>query len=353
MYTKNKNKPYISVIVPVYNVEKYVKNCIDAILNQTLRNIEIILIDDGSTDGCGKICDEYKEKDPRIKVIHQKNKGLGLARNAGIKVASGEYLGFVDSDDCIATNFYETLYNNALKYNADISYCSWIKFVGDIPECPQTEQSILVYKDEQIQEYLYNRIGMPPNEKNDNLYGASVWCGIFKKSLIDNNSLEFVSERQFIAEDMIFDIDIISVSNTIVHSDQQLYFYRTNPKSLTGVYKKDRFEKNVELIHEMDRRLGKKFCDNSYGKHLSRYFLTVARIAILQEVYFRKINGNKVAIENIRRIAQNDELQTILNSYNYKALPFKYRIICSLEAKQNATLLFLLCVLFIRLKNKA
>ena len=116
--------PQISVIVPIYNVEKYLAKCIDSIINQTLTNIEIILVNDGSTDNSRKIIDKYDKKDSRIKVIHKKNGGQGSARNAGLDIAKGEYIGFVDSDDWIDSNMYENLYNAAISNNADIVVCN-------------------------------------------------------------------------------------------------------------------------------------------------------------------------------------------------------------------------------------
>ncbi|HEY8803664.1 MAG TPA: glycosyltransferase, partial [Clostridium sp.] len=102
--------PLISIIVPIYKVEVYIRNCVDSILNQTYKNLEIILVDDGSPDNCGNICEEYSSKDKRIKVIHKKNGGLSSARNAGLDIASGEYIGFIDSDDWIEGDMYESLY---------------------------------------------------------------------------------------------------------------------------------------------------------------------------------------------------------------------------------------------------
>ena len=114
------SKPLISVIVPVYNVEKYLGKCVDSILAQTYENLEIILVEDGTRDGCGAICDAYAAKDPRVRVIHKENGGLSSARNAGMDIARGEYFGFVDSDDWIEPETYETLLNLAEKYNADL-----------------------------------------------------------------------------------------------------------------------------------------------------------------------------------------------------------------------------------------
>lgn len=115
----------ISVIIPIYNVEEYLEKCVNSVLNQTYSDLEIILVDDGSTDNSGKICDELKNKDNRIIVIHQENQGLSAARNAGIAKALGEYIAFVDSDDYIMEDMYETLYKNLEKTDADISICKY------------------------------------------------------------------------------------------------------------------------------------------------------------------------------------------------------------------------------------
>lgn len=118
--------PLISVIVPIYNVEKYLVRCVDSIVNQTYKNLEIILVDDGSPDRCPQMCDDYAEKDSRIKVVHKKNGGLSDARNAGMAVATGEYISFIDSDDWIETSMFELLLNNIFQYDCEIS-CGGIK----------------------------------------------------------------------------------------------------------------------------------------------------------------------------------------------------------------------------------
>ena len=122
-------KPKVSVIVPVYNTEKYLKRCLDSILNQTLSDIEIIIVDDGSKEACALLCDQFAKLDSRIKVVHKQNAGLGFARNTGLNEANGEYVGFVDSDDYIEPMMYETLYAAAKNNGADIAV-SGISFVG-------------------------------------------------------------------------------------------------------------------------------------------------------------------------------------------------------------------------------
>ena len=119
------NEELISIIVPVYNVEAYIHQCIKSIIEQSYKNLEIILVDDGSKDKSGKICDDYARKDKRIKVIHKKNGGLSDSRNAGITVATGKYIAFVDSDDWIEKNMYEKMYNECEKFGADICICGF------------------------------------------------------------------------------------------------------------------------------------------------------------------------------------------------------------------------------------
>lgn len=118
----------ISVIVPVYNVEKYLSQCLDSIIHQTYKNLEIILVDDGSTDSSGLICDNYSQKDKRIKIIHKCQGGLSDARNAGLKIATGEYISFIDSDDFIDKNMYSILINNTQKYNSDIVWFNYYNY---------------------------------------------------------------------------------------------------------------------------------------------------------------------------------------------------------------------------------
>ena len=125
-------QPKVSIIIPVYNAEKYLLRCVDSLVNQTLKEIEIILVDDFSTDNSGILCDELALKDERIKVIHKKNEGAGFARNAGIEIAKGKYIGFVDSDDYVDVKMYESMYNVAEKYSTDFVMSSVILIGGNV-----------------------------------------------------------------------------------------------------------------------------------------------------------------------------------------------------------------------------
>ena len=144
----------ISIIIPVYNVEKYLAKCLDSVLNQTYKNLEIILVDDGSKDNSGAICDEYAKRDNRIIVVHQKNSGVSKARNLGMSMATGDYIGFIDSDDTIEANMYEVLLKNAIESGAEISYCGLkqIQLDGKIDYSNNTLEKRVVKKEEAIKD---------------------------------------------------------------------------------------------------------------------------------------------------------------------------------------------------------
>ena len=134
----------ISIIIPVYKVENYLEKCIDSILCQTYRNLEVILVDDGSPDKCGEICDRYAAKDNRVKVIHKKNAGVARARNDGIDIATGDYISFIDSDDWIAENAYEVLYNGLKEYNADCSVGGCVNVLKKMIYCNRRNVNLKV-----------------------------------------------------------------------------------------------------------------------------------------------------------------------------------------------------------------
>ena len=166
------DKELVSIIVPIYNVEKYLIKCIESILNQTYKNLEIILVDDGSTDSCNKICDRYKKIDKRVVVIHKKNGGLSSARNIGIKKAKGKLISFVDSDDYIKPNMIEELKNNMYFYNSDISVCDYYYIIDGKRQISDNNN----LKRNCITKYK-NKFIYKPN--------SAVWNKLYKKNLFE------------------------------------------------------------------------------------------------------------------------------------------------------------------------
>lgn len=204
----------ISIIVPVYNVEQYLDDCLVSILNQTYKNLEIILIDDGSTDNSGKICDEYAKKDSRIIVFHKENGGVSSARNAGLRIAKGIYIGFVDPDDWIAEDMYEVLYLNAKKYDADVSVCKFKIILNRnfSDKNKKYDNNVVVLNVVQSMRYMLS---------DDENYACGPCNKLYKKVIVKN-----FNKKLKIAEDLLFNFNIFyNIKNVTVFITQEKYFY--------------------------------------------------------------------------------------------------------------------------------
>ena len=208
--------PKVSVIVPVYNVERYLRRCLDSLVNQTLEEIEIILINDGSTDGSLSILEEYALKDSRIRVINQENQKQGAARNNGLKVAQGEYVGFVDSDDWVDEDFLEKLYNSAKNNDADISVATIIR------KREYVQKYRVYYTEEKVYETLKDKIEICNIPKC-----CYVWNKLYKKELLIG--FDFTVDRYF--EDVLWLLEIIKKANKIVTVPNSNYYYWVNNNS--------------------------------------------------------------------------------------------------------------------------
>ena len=188
-------QPLISIIVPIYNVSKYLDRCMDTILNQTYKNLEIIMVDDESPDDCGKKCDEYAKKDDRIVVIHKKNAGLGMARNSGLEIAKGQYVGFIDSDDYVSKDMFEKLYETLKENNADTCFGRYydVDSNGNAREAKEYYKRDL-YQGNQVKELILGMIGSLPEDPGDVEIGMSVWKGLYSMELINKYNLKFPSQ---------------------------------------------------------------------------------------------------------------------------------------------------------------
>lgn len=211
----------ISVIVPVYNVEKYLKRCVDSIIWQSYSNLEIILVNDGSPDRCGEICNEYAKKDDRVRVIHKKNGGLSDARNAGVEIARGNYLAFIDSDDWVNEKYFEKLYQLISNTNSDIVSCNFLETDGKVKTTIPQEVEIYTFTNYEALEQLTNKF-----------YSQLVvsWGKIYKSNLF--NDIKFpvgkIHEDEFVIHHLLYSAD------KVVLTTEQLYYYYQRNDSITG-----------------------------------------------------------------------------------------------------------------------
>ena len=323
--------PKISVIVPVYRVEKYLGRCVNSLLGQTLSDIEIILVDDGSPDGCPALCDEFAKKDGRIKVLHKENEGLGLARNSGMSLAVGEYIAFVDSDDYVKSEMYRTLYEAAQRENADIAMCG-LCCIGGIMSAKENDvQNINCFDGytvfdgkEGIDRLMLDISGALPKEDQDSRYGFSSVKNIYRKEVLEKNKIRFLSEKEVMSEDVFFLLDFLDKCECAVGVPGAFYCYCRNGQSLSKSYRSDRFEKCRLIIDGINGVLSKRMDESVYKIYSDRLFQAYARAACMQEIQFAPSNGidKKELDRRLKAICNSKRLKTTLKNYPWHKLPF-------------------------------
>lgn len=207
----------VSIIVPVYNVEKYLDQCVNSLINQTYDKIEIILVDDGSKDNSGRLCDEWAKKSNKIKAVHKKNAGLGMARNTGLEHVTGNYVMFIDSDDYLAENVVEKLLEKLLTEKVDAAFTGMIRFNDDkiLSEVDRKYKDNTFRENELCEKYLMEMAGTLPDEPIDSYLYMSVCTGLYSMKVIKDYSIQFESERKMISEDFIFNIDYFSIAKGV------------------------------------------------------------------------------------------------------------------------------------------
>lgn len=311
----------ISVIIPVYNVEGYLKECLDSIINQTYDNLQIIIIDDGSNDNSGIICDEYAKIDSRITVIHQDNGGLSDARNTGLDLAIGEYISFVDSDDFISCDYFEFLLNNLIKYDSDISCCAAYKYHS---------------KDNYKSSYVNEVKKMTNNEAifhliiEDSYCSHAAWAKLYKRQLF--NKIRFPKGK--IHEDLIVVPRLVGDSKSVIYNGQPKYFFRMREGSITrsGFSKKSLDQVfGYELLQEYITNHFPELLKYSKTKLLNSYFAFLGLIYINKKE--KEFNIERKAI--INKIKENkfwdkdlnikQRLSIIIVEFNPKLFGLFYR----------------------------
>jgi len=248
----NYGNELISIIVPVYNVERYLEKCVNSIINQTYKNLEIILVDDGATDSSGNMCDELAKSDNRIKVYHKENGGLSDARNYGVERATGDYIGFVDSDDYIDSEMYEKLYEAIKKENVDVAECSLkVIYPGKIELFTDEKYYKVLGKTEYLEEYLTIK----------KVFG-SVWTKLIKSDV----AKKLVFPKGKLYEDTYYAYDLINIANSFVLIDSPSYNYLMRENSITNSKMYAYFSVLNSILLEENYR------NNEYYSEILSYF---------------------------------------------------------------------------------
>lgn len=260
----------VSVVIPVYNVEKYLDRCVTSVVNQTYRNLEILLIDDGSPDNCPQMCDAWAEKDARIRVFHKQNEGQGIARNIGIENASGEYIYFVDSDDYIALDTIEKTHGLAARENAEIVVFGFSNVNAKGNVCSSfAPAQVSTFRGKAVQEeFLPDLIAADPRGNGERKFYLSACMTLFSMELIQRVDWRFVSERGIISEENYSMPELLCYAESVAVLPEPLYFYCVNSASFSRKYMPGRYKK-IAFFYESCLEL----CDElGYGKEIKHRF---------------------------------------------------------------------------------
>ena len=342
-------KPKVSIIVPIYNVEKYMRRGMNSILNQTLKEIEIILVDDGSTDSSGKIADEYMLIDSRVKVIHQKNKGLPGARNSGILVATGDYLGFVDPDDWVEKNMFEEMYKSAISCNSDITICNFIEenLKEDSKEIYKHNIDNGILRENEIKKEFINYI----DNKKFFLWPA-VWNKIYKRDFLEDNNL-IQDETLKLAEDLCFNINAIMNAKIISGVDEVFYHYmRINPESLLNKFNEEKVYNHMyarkKIIEYLERY-------NIEVKDYTRYENCKNIRNYIDLCLFRINDKNSInnKYRNVKEILKSKELNEWCQNCDKKYLSKDMKIILNLIKNRMYFVIYGILLGYSKVKFKA
>lgn len=324
--------PLVSIIIPVYNVNNYLRRCLDSVVGQTYQKLEIILVDDGSTDNSGKICDEYAQIDNRIIVVHKINGGLSDARNVGIDIASGKYIAFIDSDDFVSTKYIQILLEEIMKKNADIAICKYVKGSrDDFVKENNKKRKIKCFKSVEM---LKNWHGKYKHVE------TVAWNKLYKLSLFKENNISY--PQGYYNEDVQTTHLLINKADNIILIDEVLYYYFQRKDSITGAISEKKIEDN---IYSQKVRMS-FFSGNNYQDSYERLLIKLLKYYMLMFFetdsekmkikLYKKFMEEKPIVEKYKKLIISDKILFNLFEKNNNGLRKVYRII-----KKMFTVLFI------------
>ncbi|MEI3611398.1 glycosyltransferase [Pseudogracilibacillus sp. SO30301A] len=349
----------VSIIVPIYNAENYLSNCLESLVNQTYKNIEIILINDGSIDSSLSICQQFSNVDKRITLLSIDNSGVSTARNLGIKQATGDYITFVDSDDWIELNTIEFTIEKAVETNADIIVWSYFKNYANqeraLSLIPGGNQTFTAKKEILYLKSIYQFYGQ--KKFGDTVSAGTTWCKLYKSNLIKENNIKFKKELTR-SQDVIFCLEAFSKANLIKYYDEHLYHYRINNSSTcSGTrYIEDTLTPFNSLLNEMEK-FSKQFTEKEKFDDVINARAVQIILWHLDHKYFHKdykANIFKRKREIIKFI-NLEPYKSALRNVDLNLLPKKERTVTKLFRKNLIVTFYIIYRMhqsYMRLNNK-
>lgn len=312
----------VSIIVPVYRVERYLRKCLDSLISQTYKNIEIILVDDGSPDNCPQICDEYAQSDSRIKVIHQANQGPSAARNTGISNISGDYVIFVDSDDWISQETCERAVATIKEQNVDIVFWSYVRERGDRSLSRYIYNQDVLFDEVAFKELFLRLLGK--TNSPESLDALSSVCNKMYKAKLITEKIKFVDTKHIGNEDLLYNAQVFLLAKSAYYLHETFYHYRRdNLSSFTKGYKKDHLIKRKALFYALKNTLTKEHSQEYYDAIEKRIALDI----LGQSLNIINSGGTMREKNRLMRSVLYDEVyKHALRKLSIKGLPIHWKV---------------------------
>lgn len=347
--TEQRNTPFFSLILPIYNVERYLDRCIKSILSQDFDDYEMILVDDGSTDGCGQLCDAWMEKDNRIRAIHKENAGLGYARNTGLHTARGDYVLFIDSDDYIRPGMLSAVWNVIQKDRPEAVFFGFERMDQDgkcvlqLQPCP--EKFHYTDKEEIMNHLLPDFIARNPYTGVSRNLRISAWNCCLNREFLKTNKLDFVSEREYISEDIYFYIEMFSCLKSVSIIDDIFYCYCQNAGSLTFSYKKDRYERLKWFYQEIHEKANSLGYDGQVQLRLKESLIASVMGCLKMEVANCRKIGIRESYQRMKIISSDEYLRQAVKDYPLDTYEITWKIFAWGVTGKRYKLLYLILLL--------
>lgn len=285
--------PKVSIVIPIYNVEKYLRSCIDSIIGQSFQDFELILVNDGSIDSSLEICREYEQRDKRIKVINKKNGGLSSARNAGLSVAKGNYISFIDPDDYINKEYFNILVNEAEENNCDVVVCGYKTVPNNIEITPSYKLNTVL----KGTDFILSSDSV--HSKNELCF---VWRYLYKFELINKNKILF-NEKIYIGEDVAFNLEVLVNCKRVIAISDILYYYTiNNPNSLMRNTFKPNLESSLVKQYDIRKNISREYGlinDKKYCSDMAEYYLNNIYNLMIRNISFLDNEDKKISINRI------------------------------------------------------
>lgn len=331
----------ISVIVPVYNVKPYLEQCVRSILKQSYPVAEVLLVDDGSTDGSGDLCERLADEHEVVRVVHKENAGLGFARNTGLDNVSAKitHIMFVDSDDWLEPGMIETFAHAAEEGDADCVLGGFTK--RDNAGNPQFEFKLedAIWEGDTLVQQLIPRVCGSAPEASDSL-PMSAWSSLFARAIIREHALRFPSEREVISEDFVFKFRYLAKCRKAMTTSCVGYSYRTNPSSLTTSYRSDRYEACMHFYRYASRLVAGFPSEDDCVLRLKKTLFIYMKMCISQELCRISGKSRRKACKAIKEMAGDERLLDIADGYPRGELGLKQRVFVELLRRQAAKTLY-------------